>query len=437
MNSNDLTPTHAASASGLRKKIWVAFILQATAISFAAILGVYGASIVLKHVLIERALTEEADHYWKRLEKNPNAEAPDTFNMKVYVFPVNQPHHALPENFHNLSVGFHSLPRDKGGALIKVEEQHGKRMVLLFKQEQVNSLAFWFGMAPLTIVLAVVYVIAWATYRSSKRAVSPVIWLANQVQSWDPKNPDISRISPENLPNDVQGESFALASALHGFASRIDEFVDRERNFTRDASHELRTPLTVIRLASDMLASEESISPFAKKSVQRIRSATLDMESLIECFLLLARADDESMPSEMFRISDVVDEVVDLSAPLIEVKPIKMSVEILHDFELSAPPRVASIVIGNLVRNACNYTDAGEIKVIIDYNSVDVIDTGIGMSPEELNRVFEPFFRGNDRSRKGQGVGMSIVRRLTERYQWKVEIRSNLGIGTRATVRFA
>ena len=56
--------------SGLRRKIWVAFILQAAAISFAAVLGVYGASAVLKHVLIQRALQEEAAHYWQRLARS-------------------------------------------------------------------------------------------------------------------------------------------------------------------------------------------------------------------------------------------------------------------------------------------------------------------------------------------------------------------------------
>src|SRR3546814_15712669 len=71
--------------SGLRRKIWVAFIVQVAAISFATVLGVYGASAVLKHLLIQRALTDEAAHFWQRRAHDPQAQVPDTFNMTGYL----------------------------------------------------------------------------------------------------------------------------------------------------------------------------------------------------------------------------------------------------------------------------------------------------------------------------------------------------------------
>ena len=63
-------------------------------------------------------------------------------------------------------------------------------------------------------------------------------------------------------------------------------------------------------------------------------------------------------------------------------------------------------------------------------------DTGVGMTTDELTRVFEPFYRGGDRSRDGQGIGLSIVRRLSERYGWRVNLDSEAGRGTTATIRF-
>ena len=71
---------------GLRRKIRVAF-MQAAAISIAAVLGVVGASAVLKHVLIQRALQQEAAHYWQRLQADPHAAVPDTYNMTGYLLP--------------------------------------------------------------------------------------------------------------------------------------------------------------------------------------------------------------------------------------------------------------------------------------------------------------------------------------------------------------
>ncbi len=423
--------------TGLRRKIWVAFILQAAAIAFAAILGVYGASAVLKHVLIQRALEQEAAHFWQRLERDPKSEMPDTFNMTGYLRPATGPATALPPALRQLGPGFHSLPRAQGGSLVLVQDKSGWRLYLLFKQEQVDSLAFWFGVAPLALVLVVVYVIAWSTYRASRRAVSPVVWLAEQVQHWDPHHPNVEAIRAENLPGDVEGETLALASALHDFGSRIGTFVERERNFTRDASHELRTPLTVIRVAGDMMAGDDALSPMSRRALKRIQASGRDMEALIDAFLILAREGDTGLPDEDFSVSEVVAEEVDKARELVQGKPVAVECRIEQDFALHAPLRVLSVLLGNLLRNACHYTDTGTVVVSVRAGRrIDIVDTGVGMDPGELARVFEPFFRGGDRSRDGQGIGLSIVRRLSQRYGWAVSLDSVPGQGTTATVRF-
>lgn len=421
--------------SGLRRKIWVAFILQAAAISFAAVLGVYGASAVLKHVLIQRALHQEAVHFWTRRELDARALVPDTYNMTGYLVRAGEAA-GLPAPLQPLRPGFHSLPRAQGGSLVLVEDRAGQRLYLLFKQEQVDSLAFWFGMAPLALVLAVVYLIAWTTYRTSRRVVSPIIWLANQVQHWDPQRPDASALKAENLPVDVEGETLTLASSLHDFASRIGSFVEREHNFTRDASHELRTPLTVIRVAGDMMADDQSLSPMARRSLKRIQEAGRDMEALIEAFLILAREGDTGLPDEDFSVVEVAREEIEKVRPLLAGKPVELILRQDADIALHAPPRVLSVLLGNLLRNACHYTDQGAVTVVVRRASVVVSDTGIGMNPEELVRAFEPFFRAGDRRVGGQGIGLSIVRRLSDRYGWPVRLSSEPGKGTTAVISF-
>ena len=428
--------TKLSSNAGLRRKIWTAFILQAVVISFAAVLGVYGASIILKHVLIRQALEKEAEHYWDILRVKKNATAPDTYNMKGYLLFKGDSEAVLPDTMRGLPLGFHSLPQAKGGALILVEESGDRHLFLQFKQEQVDALAFWFGMVPLALVLAVVYLIAFSTYRASKRAVSPVIWLANQVRLWDPKNPDANSIKPENLPSDVEGETFILASSLHDYASRINNFVERERNFTRDASHELRTPLTVIRVAGDIMYGDEGMSPSSKKSLIRIKQAGRDMEALIESFLILAREGDTGLPDEEFSVAEVIADEIDKAQILLRDKPVDLKLEIIQDFELFAPSRVLSVMFSNLLRNACNYTDQGSIRVLIELGCISVIDTGVGMAKEDLDKVYDTFFRGSNHSKEGQGVGLSIVRRLSDRYHWPVKLESRLGQGTRASIKF-
>jgi signal transduction histidine kinase len=424
------------TTTGLRSKIWVAFILQVAAISFATVLGVYGASAVLKDVLIQRALTDEAGHYWQRLERNPQAALPDTFNMLGHLLPTGADASRVPARLRDLAPGYHSLPKGQGGALVYVSDGPPGRLWLEFKQEQVDALAFFFGAVPLALVLVVIYVIAFFTYRVSRRAVSPVIWLAGVVQHWDPKRPDIGALSPERLPGDVEGEVQVLAAALHEFASRLESFVERERNFTRDASHELRTPLTVIRMASDLLLADGELAPHAARSVRRIRGAGTDMEALIECFLILAREGDTGLPQEDFPVEDVVREEIEKARPLLDGKAVALALGDVRPFAAHGSPRVLAVMLGNLLRNACHYTEQGRVTVHVGPDRIVVEDSGIGMTPEELERAFDAFFRAGSRPDGGQGVGLTIVRRLSQRFDWPVELQSEPGRGTRATIRF-
>lgn len=94
------------------------------------------------------------------------------------------------------------------------------------------------------------------------------------------------------------------------------------------------------------------------------------------------------------------------------------------------------VILSNLIRNACAYTDKGSVVVQIHDDHVCVQDTGCGMTPDELERAFDPFFRGGLRKEGGQGVGLTIVRRLSARFGWPVTLESEAGHGTSARVRF-
>ena len=94
-------------------------------------------------------------------------------------------------------------------------------------------------------------------------------------------------------------------------------------------------------------------------------------------------------------------------------------------------------MVGNLLANACAFTERGRIEVTVGSDRIVIRDTGIGMSPETLQRAFDPFFRGNLANPAGRGMGLSIVRQLGERFHWPVNLESALGQGTTATIRFA
>lgn len=269
----------------------------------------------------------------------------------------------------------------------------------------------------------------------SPDAQSSVTTLAAAVRAWNSNQPDASAFDPARLGLE-HAEVAILARALHGFASRLEAFGERERNFTRDASHELRTPLTVIKVAADVLADEDNLSAFAQRSLGRIQRSVREIEALIEAFLVLARESDTGLPEQDFLVNDVVREEVDRYRDLLGAKPVDLRLEERARFALHAPPRVLAVVIGNLLRNACLYTERGSIVVGIGDGMVSVADTGCGMDDDDLARAFQPFYKGSRTGGQGHGIGLAIVRRIADRFDWPVALESRPGEGTVATLRF-
>ena len=291
-----------------------------------------------------------------------------------------------------------------------------------------------FGLIPLALALTVVYLSLYSGYRVSRRAVSPVVGLAERVQRLDPAAPDPALLELQSAP-DEDDEIRALADALQGLVQRITDFAERERRFTRDASHELRTPLTVIKMAVDRLLKRGSLDDDSVETLLRIRKSAEDMERLTAAFLLLARESSEGLATEWVCVNDIV--AAELERAQIVDPDNRNSAEVTAATRLfvRAHDKVLASVIGNLLRNALSYTDDGSVRVHIDDSSVTIEDTGPGMDEGQIEQAFKPWVRGA-RRRGGFGVGLTIVKRLTERFGWPLQVSSEPGLGTRVTVNF-
>ena len=287
----------------------------------------------------------------------------------------------------------------------------------------------------IAMALASIVAVTWMTYRATKRLFAPVDWLLREVSRWDPEQPDTRALSPERIPADVQGNTRKMAAALHGLGERVDAFIARERDFTRDASHELRTPLTVIRVASDLIAQDEGLSERSRRSLTRIQSANGAMESIMDALLLLARDRDVPLETEDFPVWDVVEVEVERIRPMLEGTSVTLDVVIESEPELHAPPRVLGVMLRNLLSNAVRYTDAGRIQVRLLADRIEVEDSGIGMDEATLASAFKPFYR-LDAAAAGAGLGLSIAQRLGQRCHWPLRLSSTPGVGTHATILF-
>lgn len=420
---------------GLPRRIKLAFIVQALIGSLLITLGIVLAGLAIRqNVLVDR-MQEEADAFWEARRHNPAHALPSTATLTAYLERRFSPSQDLPDYLRDFEQGLHTFPMQQ--RTVFVDHREKGSLYLVFSTTLIDQAILYTSLASLLLSLLATYLISWFTYKTSKRLVVPVAWLAHVVSRWDPRDPDAAAIRPRYLPPEAGREVRDLARALSGLADRVAEFVQRERDFTRDASHELRTPLTVIRVATDLMLGDPEMPDRSLRSLARVQRAGRDMEAVIDAFLILAREADVVPQSERFDVRDVVHEEIARVRPLLGDKPVVLEMVDNGAPALFAPPHVLHVMVGNLLSNAVRFTDEGRIVVALEPDSIEVRDSGIGMSDEALARVFDPFYRVDTERNDGRGMGLSIVRRLGERFGWPVSLSSIPGEGTTATIRFA
>jgi signal transduction histidine kinase len=426
--------------SGLITKINRAFFLQALLISIAVMLSVFFAKIVLEEVLIKQAIKQEADYFWQNYSKDASFPLPDTLNLTGYLNTEDLPEVLLkrvPED-----TGFHEYEDDTNHFVVYLSDIDNRRLYLVYNRGQVDSLAAYYGIFPLALVLIVLYLSLWFTYRFSRRAISPISQLARHINEIDFSSinfssADFSLLQDYKLLLAPDDDIQVLYDAIIHLGERLESFITRERNFTRDASHELRSPLTVINIAADMLLSEQALSVSALKTVDRIKRAVSDMEELTEAFLLLARESDRGLSQDKVCINDVIQEEIDRAQLLIQDKDLAISFSAENRLYAIASDKVVSVIVGNLLRNAILYTDEGAVDIKIISNKVIISDSGKGIHEQQVNDLFKPYYRGSNNNAHGYGVGMTIVKRLTDRFNWPIRIDSTPGLGTSIEVQFS
>ncbi|MCW5581293.1 MAG: HAMP domain-containing histidine kinase [Luteimonas sp.] len=421
---------------GLPRRIRYAFVTQGLLSVLAVVLGVSLVTLVTRNALVTQRLGIEATAFWEHgSHAYPEGRLPSTASLQGYYGRAGADGQGIPAYVQSLPQGISFLYGAQRAVL--VERREDGTLYLVLRTGNLDRLMGRSAAALILIGLLAVLAITWLTYRKSRAIVLPINRLAEDVARWDPSQAEAPAPPViSDLAADASHEVRALSSALRGLAGRVSDFMQRERDFTRDASHELRTPLTVIRVASDIMLADPSMPLHSQRSLLRIQRAGRDMEAVIDAFLILAREGGVAPQSEEFDVREMVLEEVEKVRPMLQSKPVELRVPDGAAPRAFAPPRVMSVIIGHLLHNACTFTEAGSVEVTIEPDAVVVRDTGIGMSSETLQRAHDPFYRADAFSPVGKGFGLSIAYRLGRRFGWPLTLESAPGQGTTATLRF-
>jgi signal transduction histidine kinase len=264
-------------------------------------------------------------------------------------------------------------------------------------------------------------------YWLSGLIIVPVTRLAGQVDQLT----EDGRQTPlaAEYSNDEVGR---LASSFDSYAQRLEQFAEREKEFTSDVSHELRTSIAIMRSTIELISSDETIRGATRKRLRRLEQAVRQMNELVTVFLILAREPQlsEKETAELCPVEPVLREVIDNRRATLECKGLKLRTTINGNPEVRASATVLAIVLGDVLDNAIAYTNRGQILITLDAHGVTIADTGVGIPWQEQPHIFERAYRAHKGNNDGVGLGLFIVKRLCERYGWRIDVESIEGKGT-------
>ena len=241
---------------------------------------------------------------------------------------------------------------------------------------------------------------------------------------------------------ETESELGQLAAVLNSTFARLEAAFAQQKQFASDAAHELRTPVSVILTQTQTALNRERDAESYKQTVEACQRAAQRMRKLIESLLELARFDagQEVLKQLRFDFSKTVSDCVDLVQTLAEERRVKMVCEALPR-EITGDSERLAQVITNLLTNAIQFNQPdGEVRVRLESQSglavLTISDTGQGIAPEDLPRVFERFYRA-DKSRSGgnAGLGLSICKAIVEAHGGTIEVASEADNGSIFTVR--
>ncbi len=289
----------------------------------------------------------------------------------------------------------------------------------------------------LILIPLILFLTALGGYYITKKAFNPVnniVKTANDISA----QKDISK-RIEIAPDSKEDELHHLSVTLNKMLDKIENLIKQEKQFTSDASHELRTPISVILAQGEYLldiAKDEK----EKELAQTIVDKSKQVSKLVSRLLLLARIDQnrQKFNKEKVDLGVIIDVAVDSMKDLAAQKEILLFANVPEGTIVDADESLLLSAITNLISNGIKYgNESGHVSVsaskIGDKTEIIVADNGVGISEEQIDKIWTRFYRVDDVRNDeygSSGLGLSMVKSIIELHGGEITVQSVLGEGT-------
>ena len=289
------------------------------------------------------------------------------------------------------------------------------------------------------LILLVLFLIARFIAGRSIKPISAIIETSNIITKDNLK----SRI-PLPINKD---ELHLLADTINNLLDRVENAIEREKQFTSDASHELRTPLAVIKGTLEVLVRKPRNQEEYREKIDFCINEVNRLNNLVDELLLLARFENQkqSLKTERVSLNAVFLDIVSRNSTIISEKKLSCVPLFTKEYYIDTDSYLFSLIVNNVLTNAVKYSKIGgiinfDIKETKTATVFTISDNGIGIASEDLEKIFDQFYRSKSNQHpqiKGTGLGLSIVKRLCLLLQIDLEIKSKENVGTKVILSFA
>ena len=290
-------------------------------------------------------------------------------------------------------------------------------------------------------LLLVTPLVGWWLARRATRPVADILHTADHLHP--------TRLGDRLPVRGSRDELDRLSSTINRLLDQVAGHVERQRQFVADAAHELRGPLAAMRSALEVAGSRDRTAADYRKTIDDVLDECRHLGRLTNDLLLLAEGESDSQSGQLeeLDISMLVRQSGGMFAGVAEEGGITLHVDAPPTTRVRGDARQLQQLCSNLLDNAIRFTPAGgrvSLRVATDsqrrQSVITIEDTGCGIDPHLVPRVFDRFFqadaardRGNPN--RGGGLGLAICKAIVERHAGTIDVESDIGAGTRFTVR--
>jgi len=282
-----------------------------------------------------------------------------------------------------------------------------------------------------------------AGFLFSRRALAPVTEMVDKVEAITASHLDL-RIGAGNGTDEMA----ELALTFNRMLDRLENSFDAQKDFVSNISHELRTPLAAIIAELEVSDIKERTIGEHKAMNQLVLSEARKVSRLSNDLLDLAKAsyDQSGITFKEIRLDEVL---LDARQGVLKLNP-GYGIDLLFEKEMEENEGISikgneyllKVAFANLIENACKFSGNHQCSVAISFDGKSPVlrfsDRGIGISPEDLSRIFTPFFRGENRKyAEGNGIGLSLTAKIIHLHNGSISVDSVIGVGTTFIVRMA